>query len=249
MSVTLRDRVNALGLLGLLDEWKELGGQPWVPILVDAEERVRNQRSLERRVRDAKLGRFKQVSDFDWKWPAKIDRALVEDLLQLEFIGAKRNIIIAGPNGTGKTMLSKNLAYLAILGGHTVRFVTASAMLNDLSNQESSRSLQAAIRRYCQPTVLVIDEVGYLSYNSRSADLLFEVVTGRYEKKPIILTTNKPFAEWGDMFPNATSVVTLVDRLVHHSEIIGIEGQSWRLKEARETSEEASARRRRGRSA
>lgn len=106
----------------------------------------------------------------------------------------KRNVVLVGPNGVGKTIVAKNLAYQAAMAGHTVRFVTASAMLNDLGSKDSGRTLAAAVRRYCQPAVLVVDEVGYLSYSNRAADLLFEVVSGRYENKSIVLTTSKPFA-------------------------------------------------------
>jgi hypothetical protein len=135
----------------------------------------------------------------------------------------------------GKTMIAKNLAHEAILAGRTVRFTSASAMLQDLAAQDGARALQRAIRRYSSPTLLVVDELGYLSYDHRHADLLFEVVNRRYEaERSILVTTNKPFAEWGEVFPSATCVVTLVDRLVHRSEIIGIDADSFRLREAEE---------------
>jgi DNA replication protein DnaC len=132
-------------------------------------------------------------------------------------------------------MIAKNLAHEAILAGRTVRFTSASAMLQDLAAQDGARALQRAIRRYSSPTLLVVDELGYLSYDHRHADLLFEVVNRRYEaERSILVTTNKPFAEWGEVFPSATCVVTLVDRLVHRSEIIGINTGSFRLREAEE---------------
>jgi hypothetical protein len=119
--------------------------------------------------------------------------------------------------------------------GHSVRFLTASELLHDLAAQESTAALSRRLRRYVRPALLVCDEVGYLSYDARYADLLFEVVTRRYQsRKSIVLTTNKPFAEWPTVFPNAACVVTLVDRLIHRAEIITIEGESYRLKEARE---------------
>jgi DNA replication protein DnaC len=140
-----------------------------------------------------------------------------------------------GPNGVGKTMLLKNIAYTALLRGHTVRFTTASDMLSDLAAQESTAALRRRLGRYCQQKLLCIDEVGYLSYDARYADLLFEVVTRRYEEhRSIVLTTNKPFGEWTQVFPNAACVVTLVDRLLHRAELIDIDGESYRLKEAKE---------------
>jgi DNA replication protein DnaC len=143
--------------------------------------------------------------------------------------------VLVGPNAVGKTMSAKNLAHEAILAGRTVRFTSASVMLQDLAAQDGARALQRALRRYSSPTLLVVDELGYLSYDHRHADLLFEVVNRRYEaERSILVTTNKPFAEWGEVFPSATCVVTLVDRLVHRSEIIGIDADSFRLREAEE---------------
>jgi len=121
-----------------------------------------------------------------------------------------------------------------LLRGFTVRFTTASDMLHDLAAQGTDVSLARRLRRYTTPQLLVVDEVGYLSHDARYADLLFEVVTRRYEQRATVVSTNKVFAEWTDVFPNAACVVTLVDRLVHRAEIITIEGDSYRLKEAKE---------------
>ena len=170
------------------------------------------------------------MADFNWKWPKKIHRALVDDLFTLQFIDEGANVVLLGPNGTGKTMIAKNLAYQAVLRGHTARFTSASDMLNDLAAQQTSGALTRRLRRYCNPQLLIVDEVGYLSYDNRYADLFFEVVTRRYEERSVVLTTNKPFAEWAEVFPNAACVVTLVDRLVHRAESIQIQGDSYRLK-------------------
>ena len=144
-------------------------------------------------------------------------------------------MVLIGPNGLGKTMLLKNLAHQAVLHGHTARFTLASDMLHDLAAQDSTTALARRLRRYTSPAILAIDEVGYLSYDARYADLLFEVVTRRYElRRPILLTTNKVFGEWNQVFPNAACVVTLIDRLVHRAEIVALEGKSYRLKEAQE---------------
>jgi DNA replication protein DnaC len=132
-------------------------------------------------------------------------------------------------------MIAKNLLHQAVLRGHTARFTVASDMLHDLAAQDSSTQLARRLRRYTTPTLLGIDEVGYLAYDTRYADLLFEVITRRYQlHRPLVLTTNKAFGEWNQVFPNATCVVALVDRLVHRSEILSIDGESYRLKEARE---------------
>ena len=230
----LEDRARHLGLYGLLADWKKLGEKPWVETLIACEETERHRRSLERRIRTSKIGRFKPIADFDWDWPTKIDRQLIEELMQLSFIDEIANIVLVGTNGLGKTMIAKNITHHALINGHTVLCTTASAMLNDLAAQDTSTALARRLRRYTTPAVLLVDEVGYLSYDSRAADLLFEVVSRRHQRRPIILTTNKAFAEWNEVFPNSSSVTALIDRLVHRAEIIKIQGKSYRAKEAME---------------
>ena len=242
----LRARAHRLGLHGLLAHWSEIATEVWLPRLIEYEEAERHQRSLDRRIKKARLTRFKPMADFDWSWPTKIDREAVEDLFTFDFIGGElpSNVVIVGANGLGKSMLCQNLAHQALLRGDTALFTTASDMLNDLAAQKSDTSLRSRLRRYCQPRILVIDEVGYLSYDARYADLLFEVITRRYEQNPIVLSTNKAFSEWNEVFPNAGCVVTLVDRLVHRAEIITIEGESYRFKEAKERAAEKTEKRR-----
>lgn len=230
----LRDRARRLGLFGLLAAWGEVQAEPWLGRVLDYEERERQRRSLERRLKSARLGAFKPLANFDWKWPKKIDRRALEELFALEFLTEAANVVLVGPNGVGKTMIAKNLAHQALLRGYTVRCTTASDMLHDLAATTTDYSLAQRLRRYCAPQLLVVDEVGYLSYDARYADLLFEVVTRRYQNRSIVLTTNKVFADWKDVFPNAACVVTLVDRLIHHAEIIAIAGDSFRLKDAQD---------------
>ncbi|MBK1736290.1 hypothetical protein CKO15_13680 [Halorhodospira abdelmalekii] len=176
------------------------------------------------------------MSEFDWAWPTACDRELVDSLMRLEFIAEHNNVAILGSNGVGKTMIARNLAYQAVIAGHTALFVTASGLLADLAAQQSDLLLQRRLGRYTRPQLLLIDEVGYLSYSTRYADLLFELISRRYEKSSTIITTNRPFSEWSEVFPNAACVVSLVDRLLHHSEVLTIDGDSYRLKEAKERS-------------
>ncbi len=194
----------------------------------------RKQRSLERRLSSAKLGRFKPLTEFNWQWPSKIDQAAVQRLMQLDFISEASNIIILGSNGVGKSTIAQNLGYKAVMQGHTVLFTTAANMLNDLAAQDGDNALRRRLTHYAKAKLLIIDEVGYLSYSNRHADLLFEIINRRYEKNATLVTTNRPFSEWNDVFPNAACVVSLIDRLVHHSEVLAIEGESYRMKEAQE---------------
>ena len=230
----LRVRAHRLGLNGLIARFDEFAHEPWLPVLIDIEEHERGRRSQENRLRCARIGRFKPIVDFDWTWPKKIDREATEELFSLDFINEAANVILVGPNGTGKTMIAQNIAHQAVLRGYTCRFITASALLNDLAACDSATALSRRLKLYCSPRLLCVDEVGYLSYHHRHADLLFEVVSRRYGKGSIVLATNKPFAEWNEVFPNASCVVTLVDRLVHKAELLQIDADSFRLREARE---------------
>ena len=231
----LADRAHALGLHGLLASWHRYARQPWLGELLRVEEEERKRRSLARRVKNARIGAFKPMADYDWQWPKHIDRMAVEDVVEGAFLRDKCNVVITGPNGVSKTMIAKNTAHNAVVQGYTVLYTNASEMLVDLAAQQSSGALSCRLRRYCNPDLLCIDEVGYLSYNARFADLLFEVVSRRYDAcRPILLTTNKAFEQWVDVFPNASTVVTLIDRLIHRCETIHIDAKSYRVKEAQE---------------
>src|ERR1700694_257257 len=240
----LRQRAKALGLYGLLAHWNEIDETSWLSTLVQWEEEEQIRRSLERRLKNARLGRFKAIDQFDWNWPTRCDRGVIEAILTLDFIQEAANVILIGPNGIGKTMLAKNIAYQALIAGHTVLCTVAGQLLGDLTATESDTALRRRLRIYSAPDVLVIDEIGYLSYSNRHADLLSELLNRRYEKKSTIVTTNKPFAQWQEVFPSAGCVVSLVDRLVPRSEVIAIEGKSYRLKEAEERSDRNQRRRR-----
>jgi DNA replication protein DnaC len=230
----LYERTQALKLYGFIAHWDDLKNEPLIEKIIEWEENERLQRGLLQRIKRAKIDRFKPIADFDWSWPKKCDRELVEELLKLNFLQEANNLIFCGPNGVGKTTFACNIANQAVLAGHSVLFTTAPKMLSELAAQDGDNALRRRIQYYTKPTLLVIDEVGYLSYSNRYADLLFEIISTRYEKRSTIITTNKPFSEWKEMFPNAAYVVSLIDRLVHHSEIISIDADSFRFKEAKE---------------
>ena len=232
----LKHRAEQLKLHGLMAHWHELSEPQlaWLQTLVRWEESERQQRGLKRRLNAAHIGRFKPLADFDWDWPEQCDKAAVSDLMTLGFINQATNVVLVGPNGIGKSTIAQNLVHHAVMRGHSALFVNAAQMLGDLAAQDGDNALRRRLRHYARPALLVIDEIGYLSYANRHADLLFEIINRRYEAKPTIVTTNRPFTEWNEVFPNAACVVSIVDRLIHHSEIIVLEGESYRIKEAKE---------------
>jgi DNA replication protein DnaC len=207
--------------------------------VVKTEAAERSRRSLERRLRISGIKSFKPMADFDWSWPLKIDRDVIDRALTLDFLSEARNLVLVGRNGIGKTMIAQNLCHAAVLAGHSVLFRSAAALLEDLHRQ-TPEGRRRKLRGYANVGLLCIDEVGYLSCDDKAADLLYEVVNRRYERKPIILTTNRPFKEWNEVFPNATCIVTMLDRLLHHADVTVLEGNSYR---ARESDQEMAARR------
>jgi DNA replication protein DnaC len=240
----LKSRLRRLNLYGLLAHVEQIIAEPWLERVLEIEESERQSRSLKRRLGNARLGALKPMVDFDYAWPTELDRTLLEELFTFAFLEQTANVVIIGPNGLGKTMIAKNLLHQAVLRGHSARFTAASDMLHDLAAQDSSTQLARRLRRYTTPALLCVDEVGYLSYDARYADLLFEVITRRYQlHRCVVLTTNKSFGEWNQVFPNSTCVVALVDRLVHRSEILTIAGDSYRLKEAQERAAQRASRR------
>jgi DNA replication protein DnaC len=197
-------------------------------------------RSLERRLVRSRIGRFKPIADFDWSWPKKIERDVIERALTLDFLEDGRNFVLLGANGLGKTMIAKNLAYQAAVAGYSVLFVTAAELLDDLRSEVAQSTFRRKLTKYASPRLLVIDEVGYLSYDHHAADLLYKVIDRRYERNPTVLTTNLAFRDWNTVFPNATSIATLLDKLTHHADVTMIEGPSYRVHESQK---EAAARR------
>lgn len=211
---------------------KKFSPQQTIEYIAQIEKKDREKRSLDSRLKKSKIGRLKPMSDFDWAWPKKIQRQEIESLLELDFLKSSKNVILVAPQGLGKTMISRNICQNAIMAGHSTLFTTASQLLLDLASQDSASGLERRLRFYQRPTLLAIDEIGYLSYDNRNADLLFQIISRRYEEKSIILTTNLAFSEWPTIFPNAACATALIDRAIHHAEIISIEGDSYRRKEA-----------------
>jgi DNA replication protein DnaC len=203
----------------------------------------KHRRSVESRLKRARLGRFKPLADWDWDWPTALDRPALERILSLDFLARGENVVILGAQGLGKTMLAKNIAHQAVLAGHSALFTTAADLLLDLNGQETARALERRLRHYTRPPLLCVDELGYLAYDARAADLIFQLVSRRYEHRSLLITTNLPFKNWDTVFPNASCAVALIDRLTHHVEILRIEGSSFRRREAELSQQERNRQR------
>jgi DNA replication protein DnaC len=206
--------------------------------LVALARRERDQRNLAARTKTATLGSFKPLDRFDWNHPRAIPRDAIEDLATLGFIAKGHNVLLRGPSGVGKTMLAQNFGLLALQHGHTVRFTTLSAALADLLKQESLPALERRLRKYTAPSLLILDEIGYLPCSRQSADLLYNIITRRHESRSVILTTNLSFKQWSTVFPGAACVAALIDRFVQHCHVLDIDGDSWRQKESRALAEQ-----------
>jgi DNA replication protein DnaC len=211
--------------------------EQWPPVqylsrLVEGEAALRRDRATQRRLKAARFPVLKSLEEFQWTWPKKINRVQVQHLFRLGFIAEKKNLILLGGVGLGKTHLAIALGYAACLAGHRVLFTTAIDIINTLVAAQALNRLNAELKRYLRPAVLVIDELGYLPIDKTGADLLFQVLSGRYERASCVLTTNLTFKHWTKIFNNdATLTSAVLDRLLHHAETVTIEGKSFRMKD------------------
>lgn len=196
--------------------------------LAGLETREREARNLARRTKYATIGTFLPLDRFDWNHARQIDRELFDRLLGGEHLRTAANVLLRGPSGVGKTTLAQLLAFDALQKGHSVRFSTLANALADLLKQESLPAVERRLRRYTTPDLLVLDEIGYLPCDNRSADLLYNIISRRHEKKSTIVTTNLPFKQWNTVFPGAACVVALVDRFAQHCHILDIDADSYR---------------------
>jgi DNA replication protein DnaC len=196
--------------------------------LASAERRARDGVNLAYRTRAARMSGAKAVADFDWNHPTKIDRGLYERLMTMDFIARAENVIFRGGVGLGKTTLAMNLGVEALSRGHSVRFTTLASMTADILRQESLPAQERRLRRYTQPHLLIIDELGYLPMDGRAADALYNVIAPRHEKRSTIITTNLAFRAWGPVFGEAASLVALIDRFASRLVAMNIEGESYR---------------------
>ncbi len=172
---------------------------------------------------------MKTLDSFDFKHPKKVKREQILSLFDLDFVSKKTNVIFLGQTGIGKTHLATALALAACQKGHRVLFSTAVNVVNHLQAAQSDGTFLRRLRLYLTPDLLVLDELGYLPIDRHGADLLFQVISGRYERGSVVLTTNRAFNEWASVLNDATVAAAVIDRLAHHSEVFVLEGRSHRL--------------------
>jgi DNA replication protein DnaC len=230
-----------LKLRFFLDNYKTLAKQAaeeqWDPIkflahLLEGETLLRRERSTQRRIRLARFPVIKTLDQFHWAWPKKINRLQVQNLFRLDFIDDKANVIFLGGVGLGKSHLATALGYCACLKGHSVVFATAVDVINTLAAAQTAGRLKQELNKYLKPKLLILDELGYLPIDKLGADLLFQIISQRYEQGAIVITSNRVFKKWPEIFNNDSTLTSaILDRLLHHAETVIIEGKSYRMKD------------------
>lgn len=212
------------------EEWHYL---QFLEAILQAEIQLRQQRKQAMYTRMAGFPALKTLDEFDFNFAKGVSKPLVNQLATLAFVERQENIVLLGPSGVGKTHLACALGYNAVQAGYKTRFISASDLILQLSTAQRQDKYKSVMQRSVQsPKLLIIDEIGYLPFSTQESKLLFEVIAKRYEKGSIILTSNLPFGQWGHVFANDTALTSaLLDRILHHSHILQIKGESYRIKE------------------
>jgi DNA replication protein DnaC len=237
----LSEQLNQLRLSFFQEHYQDIADQgareQWNPLqylarLVEGESQRRYERHIARRLAAARFPFIKMLEQFNWNWPRKINQAQVQNLFRLAFLKDKASVVFMGGVGLGKSHLALALGHAACLQGHAVLFTTAIEAVNTLSAAQAQCRLKTELKKFLAPTLLLIDEVGYLPIDKTGADLLFQIISGRYERGSTVITTNQPYKNWPRIFNNdATITSAVLDRLLHHNETILIEGRSYRTKD------------------
>jgi DNA replication protein DnaC len=241
----LEENLKYLKLMLIREQYESLAKQAsqkqWTHVqylaeLIQAQVHQRRDRAIERRIRQARFPQIKTMDQFNWSWPKKINQPQVRNLFRLKWIEDRSNVILIGGVGLGKSHIATALGYEACLKGYSVLFCTAVEAMNNLTAARSAGRLKQELNKYIKPDLLICDELGYLPIDKTGADLLFQIISHRYEKGSLIITTNRVFKKWPEIFNNdSTLTAALLDRLLHHAETSMIEGDSYRMKEVIET--------------
>jgi len=211
---------------------KNWSHQEYFEHLVRGEADLRWDTAIQRRIRMARFPVLKTLDQFQWTWPKKINRLQVQHLFRLNFIAEKANAMLLSGVGLGKTHLATAIGYEACLRGYTVLFSTAVDVINTLSAAQTAGQLKNGLKKYLKPSLLILDELGYLPIDKHGANLLFQIISYRYEKGSIVITSNRAYKDWPAIFNNdATLTSAILDRLLHHADTLVIEGKSYRMKE------------------
>jgi len=234
-------RAKKLGLYGIMQNFTEVQNEPWLPNLIDKEERARLEHGLEKRIKQTNVGRFKPMALFEWDKAPELDPTDVERLFSFDFMADASNITLIGSNGVGKTMLAQNLVHEAAKLGHRALFIDAARMLADLEKRPTTTALERRIKFYSQPKLLAIDEVGFFSFSVQASDLFFQIIKERYEHASTIITTNLRFSDWHELFPNKALAGAIIDRIVHHNQTFTVDHESFRAFEAEQQLKKAQA--------
>jgi DNA replication protein DnaC len=204
--------------------------------LLEGEANLRRDRATKSRIRLARFPVIKTLEQFRWDWPTRINRLQVQNHFRLAFLQEKANLIFLGGVGLGKTHLATALGYTACLQGYSVLFASAIDVINTLAAAKNAGRLKAELKKYTKPALLILDELGYLPIDKTGADLLFQVISRRYEQGSIVITSNRAFKEWPKIFNHDSPLTAaILDRLLHHAETVIIEGKSFRMKDQLES--------------
>ncbi len=209
-----------------------VGHVDYLSSLVQGEIDLRHDRATGRRVKGARFPVIKTMDQFSWSWPKKINKMAVQNLFRLKFLEDRSNVILLGTVGLGKTHIATALGYAACLSGKSVLFTTAVDTINTLAAAQAANRLKSELKKYLGPSLLILDELGYLPIDKHGADLLFQVISQRYERGSTIITSNRAFKQWPEIFNNDSTLTSaILDRLLHHAETQVIEGKSYRMKD------------------
>ena len=200
--------------------------------ITEGELHLRRDKATVRRIKSARFPVVKTLDQFSWSWPKKINRMAVQNLFRLQFMENHSNVIMLGTVGLGKTHIATALGYTACLAGKSVLFATAVDTINTLAAAQAASRLKAELKKYLAPSLLILDELGYLPIDKHGADLLFQVISQRYERGSTVITSNRVYKQWPEIFNNDSTLTSaILDRLLHHAETVVIEGKSYRMKD------------------